>query len=99
MEEETSQTRSPTLIVALNPFSVLSCQSGICLQVTCETWKDGQWVITHELMRVRFEHSAYNSPDGLILMGSSDYPGNIKTVMLEKDAVVGDFHPHGTADV
>merc|ERR1712110_1071097 len=62
-------------------------------QVTCETWKDGQWVITHELMRVRFEHSAYNSPDGLILMGSSDYPGNIKTVMLEKDAVVGDEVP------
>ena len=52
-------------------------------------------------MRVRFEHSAYNSPDGLILMGSSDYPGNIKTVMLEKDAVVGDDVPdtHGSYDL
>ena len=35
----------------------------------------------------------YNSKAGIILMGSSDYPGNIKTVMLEKDAVVGDDVP------
>ena len=70
-------------------------------QVNCETWRDGQWVITHELMRVRFEASSYNSEDGVILMGSSDYPGNIKTVMLEKDAVVGDDVPdtHGSFDL
>ena len=57
-------------------FAYLDYSSATILHdhITCEIWRDGQWLITHELMRVRF------------------YPGNIKTVMLEKDAGRRHYH-------
>ena len=45
---------------------------------------------THELERVRYQASDYDSDDGVILMGSSDYPGNLFAIQLDKDPVYGD---------
>ena len=70
-------------------------------QRSCITWENGQWIVTHELNRQRYEHSAFVSEEGLMLMGSSDYPGSIFSIILDKNPVLGDDEPdsHRTYDL
>ena len=61
-------------------------------QRSCIAWEDGQWTKTHIIERPRYEASSFNSDDGVVLMGSSDYPGSIFAVILETP-VPGDDKP------
>jgi len=62
-------------------------------QRSCVAWDNGRWVKTHDLERPRYEASAFDSEDGLILMGSSDYPGNIFAIILDKEPDLEDGLP------
>ena len=50
---------------------------------TCETFVDGQWRVSHHLLQQRYEHSIWQSPEGILLMGGHYSPTT--TELLQDD--------------
>ena len=49
----------------------------------CETFADGQWRVSHNLLQRRYGHSMWQSPEGILLMGGT-YSENT-TELLQVD--------------
>ena len=61
---------------------------------TCETFIEGSWVETHTLSQRRHQHSAWASPQGVLIIGSS-YGSATTTELLTDD---GNTSPGFTLD-
>ena len=49
----------------------------------CETFVDGQWRVSHNLLQPRSHHSMWESPEGILLMGG--YFSGLTTELLQDD--------------
>ena len=49
----------------------------------CETLINGQWIVSHQLLYQRYGHVMWNSPEGILLMGGTEWKS--KTTELLQD--------------
>ena len=53
---------------------------------TCISLSEGQWTTTHTLPSPRYAHSAWEIPDGVVLLGGSGGPLQADLVKTSEDS-------------